>query len=121
MKKPLRFLATGISGVAIVLAGDPGRFAFSYVDAGGHALRMRIAGSGSPAVVFESGGTGAGGGPLEAWERAHRAGSGHSDPGPKPRDARQIARELRTALHTARVSPPYVLVGHSFGGPLNRV
>lgn len=134
MKNPWMFLATAISGVAIVLAVDPGRFAFSYVDAGGHALRMRIAGSGSPAVVFESGGTGAGGGPLEAWERVQpavsrftctvaydRAGSGHSDPGPKPRDARQIARELHTALHTARVSPPYMLVGHSFGGPLNRV
>jgi pimeloyl-ACP methyl ester carboxylesterase len=50
-----------------------------------------------------------------------RAGIGESAPGPKPRDARQIARELHAALHEAHVPPPYVLVGHSFGGPLNRV
>lgn len=50
-----------------------------------------------------------------------RAGIGRSPPGPKPRDARQVARELHTALHAAHVAPPYILVGHSFGGPLNRV
>jgi pimeloyl-ACP methyl ester carboxylesterase len=50
-----------------------------------------------------------------------RAGIGMSDPGPEPRDARQIARELHTALCNARLAPPYLLVGHSFGGPLIRV
>ena len=97
-------------------------------------MRLLISGRGSPAVVFEAGGSGAAGGPLESWERVQpavsrftrtvaydRAGIGQSAPGPKPRDARQIARELRTALHQAHVPPPYVLVGHSFGGPLNRV
>ena len=42
-------------------------------------------------------------------------------PRPEPRDARQIARELHTALANAGVAPPYILVGHSLGGPLIRV
>src|SRR5262245_45167200 len=111
MKKILIFFAMVISGVAVVLAVDPGRFAFSYVDAGGHKLRMFISGHGSPAVVFETGGSPAGGGPLEAWERVQpvmskvattvsydRAGIGRSASAPEPRDAKQVARELHLAL-----------------------
>jgi pimeloyl-ACP methyl ester carboxylesterase len=122
------------SAVAVALAIDPGHYAFSYVDAGGHRVRMFIAGTGSPAVVFESGGTGGSGAPLEDWERVQnpvskftrtvsydRAGTGFSALGPKPRDARQIAVELHTALQNAGVPPPYIMVGHSFGGPLIRV
>lgn len=45
-----------------------------------------------------------------------RAGGGWSDPGPKPRDAQQIAGELHTLLAQAEIAGPYVLVGHSFGG-----
>jgi pimeloyl-ACP methyl ester carboxylesterase len=134
MKKPLVFLASVISGIAVLLAMDLGCFAFRYVDAGGHQLRMLIRGGGGPAVVFETGGSGAAGGPLEAWEKVQpavsrftgtvaydRAGIGLSAPGPPPRDARQIARELHTALRNARVAPPYILVGHSLGGPFIRV
>jgi pimeloyl-ACP methyl ester carboxylesterase len=134
MKKKLMMLAIGVSVVAVVLAIDPGGFAYDYVDAGGHRLRMLICGHGGPAVVFETGGSGAAGGPLEAWERVQpamsrftttvaydRAGIGLSAPGPKPRDARQIARELRAALRSAKAPPPYILVGHSLGGPFIRV
>lgn len=134
MKKSLLLLAIALSVTAIVLAVDPGRFAFAYVDAGGHSLRMLISGHGSPAVIFETGGSPASGSPLEAWERVQpavskftttvsydRAGIGLSALGPKPRDARQVARELHTALHNAHVSPPYLLVGHSFGGIMIRV
>jgi pimeloyl-ACP methyl ester carboxylesterase len=46
---------------------------------------------------------------------------GQSDSGPKPRDAKQIATELHTALQKAGIKPPYVLVGHSLGGPYVRV
>lgn len=134
MKKSLITLATLISGFAFFLGMDPGRFAFKDIDAGGHPLRMLITGHGSPAVVFETGGSPADGGPLEAWERVQpaigkfttavaydRAGIGRSPPGPSPRDARQVARELHTALQNARVAPPYILVGHSLGGPFIRV
>src|SRR5262245_17009806 len=112
MRKGLTMLAVVMSGIAILLALDPGRFAFKYVDTGGHHLRMLISGRGSPAVIFETGGSPAAGGPLEAWERVQpavsrftttvsydRGGIAWSAPGPKPRDARRIARELHTALH----------------------
>ena len=45
-----------------------------------------------------------------------RAGLGWSDLGPMPRTADRIATELHTLLERAEIPPPYVLVGHSFGG-----
>ena len=45
-----------------------------------------------------------------------RAGAGWSEPGPEPRDPRQIAHELHTLLDNAGIDGPYVLVGQSFGG-----
>ena len=45
-----------------------------------------------------------------------RAGLGWSEPGPNPRDARSIARELRAALKNAGIEGPYVPVGSSLGG-----
>jgi pimeloyl-ACP methyl ester carboxylesterase len=45
-----------------------------------------------------------------------RAGMGWSEPGPEPRDARQISSELHTLLKDADTEGPYVLVGHSYGG-----
>jgi pimeloyl-ACP methyl ester carboxylesterase len=50
-----------------------------------------------------------------------RAGFGWSEPGPEPRDAAQNARELHLALERAGIPGPYVLVGHSYGGPVARV
>jgi pimeloyl-ACP methyl ester carboxylesterase len=49
-----------------------------------------------------------------------RAGHAWSDLGPRPRTMRQIAYELHTALVKLGMKPPYVLVGHSFGGLLVR-
>ena len=134
MKSNLTVLAIVATVAALFLAVDPGRFAFAYVDAGGHPVRMLISGHGWPAVVFESGGTPTTGAPLEGWELVQpaiskltttvsydRAGCGLSAPGPKPRDVRKIASELHTALHNAQVPPPYIMVGHSFGGPLVRM
>jgi pimeloyl-ACP methyl ester carboxylesterase len=113
---------------------DLGRLQFKYFDAGGHPLRMLVEGRGSPAVIFETGARGSGGAPLEMWAKVQsqvsqftttlsydRAGVGLSAPGPQPRDARQIALELHTALKSAGLHPPYILVGHSFGGPFIRV
>jgi pimeloyl-ACP methyl ester carboxylesterase len=50
-----------------------------------------------------------------------RAGSGWSELGPRPRTMHQIVYELRTLLDKAGERPPYVLVGHSFGGWLVRL
>ncbi len=66
---------------------------------------------------------------LETWRRVQpeiarfarvcsydRAGYGYSDPGPMPRTSDRIASELHASLQAAGEHPPYVLVGHSFGG-----
>jgi len=45
-----------------------------------------------------------------------RAGLGWSDLGPMPRTAERIVEELHMMLERANIAPPYVLVGHSFGG-----
>jgi pimeloyl-ACP methyl ester carboxylesterase len=49
-----------------------------------------------------------------------RAGFGWSDAGPLPRTADRIAEELHELLRAAAVPPPYVLVGHSYGGLVMR-
>ena len=95
------------------------------VGVGGHRLHIHCTGEGSPAVVFESG---LGGTSLD-WSRVQpaiseftqacsydRAGYGWSEPGPGPRDATHLAVELERLLRFAEIPPPYVLVGHSFGG-----
>lgn len=100
------------------------------VDVGGHRLHIQCAGEGRPTVVLETGTLAMSA--LWGWVQPQvavhtrvcsydRAGKGWSEPGPEPRDALRIASELRTLLRNAGETPPYVLVGHSFGGPLVRV
>lgn len=50
-----------------------------------------------------------------------RAGLGWSDRGPLPRSAGRAADELRLALAHAGEAPPYLLVGHSYGGLVMRI
>jgi pimeloyl-ACP methyl ester carboxylesterase len=45
-----------------------------------------------------------------------RAGMGYSDPGPSPRTARRIARELAELLDRGGIREPFILVGASSGG-----
>ena len=47
-----------------------------------------------------------------------RAGIGASEPGPEPRSIKQLVAELHALLGKLEVPPPYVLVGHSYGGPI---
>jgi pimeloyl-ACP methyl ester carboxylesterase len=99
----------------------PGRL----VSIGTHRLHLHCSGSGSPPVVFDA----ALGGSSLSWTYVQpavaefttgcaydRAGFGWSDAGPMPRTAARIAAELHELLTVARIAPPYVLVGHSFGG-----
>lgn len=100
------------------------------VDAGGHRLRMLVSGQGQPTIVLEDGfGAGV---DLHAVSQARlskltrvvaydHAGMGGSDPGPEPRDAQQVARELRRALASAELEPPFVLVGSSIGAEYIRI
>lgn len=50
-----------------------------------------------------------------------RTGQAWSDPGPKPRGPLKTANELHALLVNAGIKPPYVLVGHSWGGIIARV
>jgi pimeloyl-ACP methyl ester carboxylesterase len=92
-------------------------------------MHIYVTGEGTPTVVFESGM----GASCLSWTLVQpqvgqftravsydRAGHGWSDPAREPRSARQIAHELHTLLDATGVSGPYVLVGHSFGGYVNR-
>ena len=113
--------ASGAPAVASEAESPPGRL----VGVGLHRLHIHCTGRGSPSVVFESG---LGGTSLD-WVRVQpdvsrftlacsydRAGYGWSERGPEPRHADRIARELDRLLVHANVPPPYLLVGHSFGG-----
>jgi pimeloyl-ACP methyl ester carboxylesterase len=93
-------------------------------------IEAKIDGMGRPAVIFESGFTGG----LFLWASVQgqiasqtltlsyeRAGLGRSDPGPEPRSAAQIARDLHALLAAKAIAPPYILVGHSAGGLFVRV
>jgi pimeloyl-ACP methyl ester carboxylesterase len=95
------------------------------VDIGGFRLHLHCTGEGSPTIVLDA----ALGASSLSWSLVQpalakvsrvcsydRAGFGWSDPGPMPRTADRIAGELRTLLERAGVPPPFVFVGHSFGG-----
>ena len=53
--------------------------------------------------------------------RYDRAGIGYSDECITPRDPETIAHELHQLLEKAGESPPYIMAGHSLGGPYIRV
>lgn len=100
------------------------------VDIGGRRLHLWRMGAGGPTVVIEPflGGL--------ATEWAHiqralatdttvvtydRAGLGWSDPARQVRTVGLLVTDLHRLLAAAQIPPPYVLVGHSFGGILVRV
>jgi pimeloyl-ACP methyl ester carboxylesterase len=97
------------------------------VDIGGRRIQLDCQGVGRPTVVFESG--------LDingslSWSAIHdqvakttracaysRAGIMWSDPSGGAHNGKAIAEDLRLTLLNAGEKPPYVLVGHSMGGP----
>ena len=96
-----------------------------YINIGGRALYLKCAGSGRPSVVMDAGMASG----HEAWNAVapavskltrtctyDRAGVAGSDDAPKPRTLRSLVSDLRRLLAHAGVNPPYLLVGHSFGG-----
>lgn len=92
-------------------------------------LHYMVRGAGEPTVVFESGM----GFSRSIWglvqpavaERVRtvvydRAGTGRSDDDPRPRTLARLSGDLDALLR--ELGPgPYVLVGHSWGGPIVRV
>jgi pimeloyl-ACP methyl ester carboxylesterase len=99
------------------------------IDVGGRRLALTSSGSGSPAVILETGL----GAESDEWAtvqrgvahftrvcRYDRAGRGSSDGAALPRCADDMVDDLRALLCKAQIPQPYVLVGHSFGGLLAR-
>jgi pimeloyl-ACP methyl ester carboxylesterase len=109
--------------------GAPGRL----IDLGGWRLHLNCSGQANAlggAVILEAG---AGDFSVD-WSLVQplvapfarvcsydRAGAGWSDLGPRPRTMRQQVWELHTLLQKAGEKPPFVLVGHSYGGWLARL
>jgi pimeloyl-ACP methyl ester carboxylesterase len=102
----------------------------NLIDVGGFRLHLHCVGAGSPAVVFDA----ALGASSLSWALVQpevaritrtcaydRAGFAWSDGGPMPRTAGRVADELHELLQRAEIPPPYILVGHSFGGLVMRI
>jgi pimeloyl-ACP methyl ester carboxylesterase len=141
VRRPLRRLAFGAAGAVALVAAlgagyeaagrrwaarafpPPGRL----VDVGGRRIQLDCRGAGAPTVVFEAGLDPSG---SLGWSAVHdsvakgtracaysRAGVMWSDARPGPHSARAVAEDLHAALRNAGERPPFVLVGHSLGGP----
>jgi pimeloyl-ACP methyl ester carboxylesterase len=88
-------------------------------------LNMYCIGTGAPSVIFESGlGNG-----IPVWRRVQpeiakqtracaydRAGVGFSDPARRAGTSANIVDDLHRLMRRASIRPPYILVGHSYGG-----
>lgn len=142
LKKVLKWIGTTIGSILllIILCGfafrllgpEPHEPMGELVDIGGFKLHINSTGAKSdkPTLVIEGGG----GMATEYFHwlseglkdsirvvRYDRAGIGYSEASNTPRDPETIARELHTLLELAGESPPYIMAGHSLGGPYVRV
>ncbi|MEX2122915.1 MAG: alpha/beta hydrolase [Woeseia sp.] len=118
-------LGTTADSAPVPSAADEPPAPGTYIWVDDHRLHLDCRGSGAPTVVFDSG---LGGSSLDwtlvqpevaSFTRAcayDRAGYAWSDPGPLPRNAENIVRDLEQLLGNGSVAAPYVLVGHSLGG-----
>ena len=95
------------------------------VDIGGCRLHINSTGSGSPTVILDAGLCDCSLNwcmvqpEIAKFTRVcsyDRAGMGWSDPSSERRTSKQIVRELHSLLVKAEIPPPYIMVGHSFGG-----
>jgi pimeloyl-ACP methyl ester carboxylesterase len=118
--KPLSLLA-----LILTLAACGTNLDARVVEVDGRAVEVVNAGEGTATVVFEAGL----GNDWTAWDgvasdvalHAHafaysRPGYGKSAAADSPRDGQHIVDERRALLAAQGLAPPYVLVGHSFGG-----
>lgn len=131
-----------LSLVALIVAGflyqwigsrrDRKRFARSgrWINVGnGCKLYLVEKGSGGPTVLFEAGIAATNLNWCHIQEVVSgfthtasydRGGLGWSTPSARPRTPGNIAIELNMMLKAAGIEPPYILVGHSFGGLVMR-
>lgn len=96
----------------------------------GHDLAYEVTGQGSSSIILETGL----GAESSDWDqvaqlvagaattiRYDRLGRGESALPEGPRDALAMVADLRALLADATVPPPYIFVGHSFGGLIGQV
>lgn len=102
-----------------------------FVSVAGHRMYYECRGAGSPTVVLDAGSPDS----STTWRWVQpqiagvtrvcaydRAGLGESSPAPPGRrTVKTQVDELRLLLKAARIPPPYVVIGHSWGGLLARV
>ncbi|TYQ31699.1 alpha/beta fold hydrolase [Pseudanabaena sp. UWO310] len=92
------------------------------IDVGGYRLHLYTLGASQPTIVLDHS-LGGVEGYLLIEELAtigrvciyDRAGYGWSDHSPHPRTSEQIVQELDIMLTQAKIEPPYILIGDSFG------
>jgi pimeloyl-ACP methyl ester carboxylesterase len=116
---------TTVSAATAVAQAGTGKM----IDVGGHRLYIECSGSGAPAVILQPGL----GASSSSWASIapriaatatvctyDRAGHGRSDEAGS-QDGIALATDLHTLLERAGIPGPYLLVGHSSGGPYVRV
>jgi len=145
MKKWIGRIALGLAAIVLLIAITGGAYEAvgrrdaarefpvpgRLVDIGGRRIQLDCRGTGSPTVVFEAGLDM--GGSL-SWYGVHdsiakttracaysRAGIMWSDPVSGAQSGKGIAYDLHSALDKSGERPPYVLVGHSLGGPYTMI
>lgn len=127
-------LAAGLLLLKCLSAQAPSNPAagIAMVEVAGHAMRVRTANlggrrPGQPIVVLESGSVS----PIENWNPIldqiaaiapvvayDRRGIGKSEFDGQPQTLKHVASSLHALLSEIKAAPPYVLVGHSYGGIL---
>ncbi len=123
--------ALALACCTLAQAQTPAALATEQIAVGArpYAMQMASLGSGRYTVIFESGfGT-----DLRAWRKVapevaksaravaySRAGHGQSEARPEPRTIEQSTVELEELIASAKLAPPFVLVGHSYGALLMR-
>jgi pimeloyl-ACP methyl ester carboxylesterase len=125
-------LVAGIAYQCLGARSDRKRYARDgrWIDIGGRRrLYLVEKGSGNPTVLFEAGIAATNLNWFHIQEPVSRfastvsydrGGLGWSSPARTPRTPANIAAELHQLLAGAAIKPPYILVGHSFGGLVMR-
>jgi len=123
---------TGVVYQRIGARRDARRYAANgrHIEIGNHRrLYVRQSGTGSPAVIFEAGIAASSLNWFHIQEQVSRfaaavsydrCGLGWSGPCRTLRTPRNVALELHEMLERSGIKPPYLLVGHSFGGLVMR-
>lgn len=130
---PLAWVLIAVAARAQNASAPPFPAPGQLIDLGGWRLHVNCSGRANPSratVILEAG---AGDFSVD-WSLVQplvapfarvcsydRAGAGWSDLGPRPRTMRQQVWELHALLEKAGEKPPFVLVGHSYGGWLARL